>query len=141
MMRGRLSALAAVVVILGLAFGIRAVSGGGLEQHSGTALYASMIYAGVFLLWPAVQPVRAGILAVGFCWAVEFFQLTGVPAALSERSPVARLVLGASFDWVDVAWYPVGVVPLVVLHRLVSRRAAGSAATAGRGSRVGSRPG
>ncbi|MGW4942276.1 ribosomal maturation YjgA family protein [Actinoplanes sp. NPDC004185] len=140
-MRGRLAALAAVVVIVGLAFGIRSVSDGGLEQWSGTALYASMIYAGVFLLWPAAPPVRAGILAVAFCWAVEFSQLTGVPAALSERSPAARLVLGASFDWVDVAWYPVGVVPFVVLHLLVSRRGAGSAATAGRGSRVGSRPG
>ena len=139
-MRGRLPALAAVVVIVGLAFGIRSVSDGGLAQHSGTALYASMIYAGVFLLWPVVPPVRAGVIAVGFCWAVEFFQLTGIPAALSERSPAARLVLGASFDWVDVAWYPVGVVPLVVLHLLVSRRAAGSAATAGRGSRAGSRP-
>jgi hypothetical protein len=140
-MRGRLPALAAVVVIVGLAFGIRSVSDGGLAQYSGTALYASMIYAGVFLLWPAVPPVRAGIVAVAFCWAVEFLQLTGVPAALSERSSAARLVLGASFDWVDVAWYPVGVVPLVVLHLLVSRRATGSAATAGRGSRGGSPPG
>jgi hypothetical protein len=140
MVRGRLPAVAAVALIVGLAFAIRALSDGRLEQHSGTALYASMIYAGMFVLRPAWPPVRAGVLAVGFCWAVEAFQLTGVPAALAERSLAARLVLGARFDWVDVAWYPVGVVPLVVVHLLVIRRAAGSAATAGRGSRAGSPP-
>ena len=141
MVRGRLPAVAAVALILGLAFAIRAGSDGWLEQHSGTALYAAMIYAGMFVLRPACPSVRAGVLAVAFCWAVEAFQLTGVTAALAERSLAARLVLGARFDWVDVAWYPVGVVPLVVLHLLVIRRAAVSAATAGRGSRVGSPPG
>jgi hypothetical protein len=60
---------------------------------------------------------------------------------LSERSLAARLVLGAHFDWVDVAWYPVGVVPLVVLHLVVSRRGAGSAATVGPGSHAGRLPG
>ncbi|MFI7543103.1 DUF2809 domain-containing protein [Actinoplanes sp. NPDC049599] len=118
MMRGRLAAVVVVALVLGLAFGIRAGSDGPLEQFSGTALYASMSYAGVFVLWPAASPVRAGLLAVGFCWAVEFFQLTGVPAALSAGSLLARLVLGMQFDWVDVAWYPVGVVPLVLGHLL-----------------------
>ncbi len=140
MVRRRLPAAAAVVLILALAFTIRALSDGWLEQHSGTALYASMIYAGVLVLWPAMPPARAGVLAVGFCWVVEFLQLTGVPAALSDRSVVARLVLGSQFDWVDVAWYPVGVGPLVALHLLVIRRAGASAATVGPGSRGGRPP-
>jgi hypothetical protein len=136
MMRRRLVAVGAVVLILGLAFAIRAWSDGRPEQFSGTALYASMIYAGVFVLWPAMPPVRAGLGAVGFCWAVEFFQLTGVPAALAERSLPARLVLGSQFDWVDVAWYPVGVVPLVLIWR-----ATRPVATVGSGSRAGLPPG
>jgi hypothetical protein len=136
-MRARLAAVVAVALILGLAFGIRALNDGRLEQYSGTALYASMIYAGIFVLWPSSTPVRAGTGAIGFCWAVEFFQLTGIPAALSARSLLARLALGVHFDWVDLAWYPVGVVPLVILHLLVTRRAAGSAATVGPGSRAG----
>jgi len=131
-MRRRLAAAVAVLLVLGLAFGIRALSDGWLEQHSGTALYASMIFAAVFVLWPSVSPVRAGVAAVGFCWAVELFQLTGIPAALSVRSVLARLALGVQFDWVDVLWYPVGVVPLVLIWR-----AARLAATAGSGSRAG----
>ncbi|MFD0592986.1 hypothetical protein ACFQZ4_10890 [Catellatospora coxensis] len=41
----RLLALAAAVAVLAIALLIRALAGGPLEQHSGTALYASMIYA------------------------------------------------------------------------------------------------
>ena len=136
----RLVAAAAVVMILVLALGIRAVDDGALEQYSGTVLYASMIYAGLFVLWPA-PPVPAGVQAVGFCWAMELLQLTALPAALSARSSLARLVFGRQFDWVDVAWYPVGVVPLVLLTLLLRRRAAGSGASGGPGSRAGRRPG
>jgi hypothetical protein len=46
--------------------------------------------------------------------------LTGVPARLPAHSLVARLALGAQFGRLGVAWYPVGVLPLVLLH-LVAR--------------------
>lgn len=115
----RLGALAAAALFLAVALAIRAVDHGGLRQYSGTALYASMVYAGVLFLSPRLAPVPAGLVAVGFCWLVEFAQLTGIPAELSARSLLARLVLGVQFDWTDIAWYPVGIVPLVVLDGLL----------------------
>ena len=117
-------AVAAVsgVCVLALAFGIRAVADGPLEQHSGTALYASLVYAIVVFLRPGLRPAIAAVVAVGFCWAVEAAQLTGVPAALSARSIVARLVLGVAFDPVDLFWYPVGALVFMVLHHVWRRR-------------------
>jgi hypothetical protein len=123
----RVSAAVAAIVFLAVAFGIRLLPGsagildgsGAFAQNSGTALYASMIYAGVFVLFPAVRPVVAGIAAIGFCWAVELFQLTPVPAYLSERSLIARLVLGAHYDPADMLWYPVGVLPLLAAHLML----------------------
>jgi hypothetical protein len=117
--RVRLAALAAACgfVVVGLA--VRALTGSGGE--AGTALYAAMIYAGVFLLLPKARPWAAGAMAIAFCWLVELLQLTGLPAELSERSVVARLVLGAQFDANDLIWYAVGVLPLVVLHTAVTR--------------------
>ncbi|MFE9657406.1 DUF2809 domain-containing protein [Micromonospora sp. NPDC006431] len=115
----RLLMLVSAALFLAVALAIRALADGRLEQYSGTALYASLVYAGVLFLWPSLRPVPAGAIAAGFCWAMECFQLTGVPAALSARSLLARLVLGVQFDPVDLLWYPVGVVPLVVLHRLL----------------------
>jgi hypothetical protein len=119
----RLLTFGSAVVFLAIALAIRATTDGALEQYSGTALYASIIYAAVVFLWPVVAPLTAGQIAIGFCWLVEFAQLTPVPAALSRRSLLARLVLGVQFDPTDLAWYVVGVVPLVALHWLCRARA------------------
>ncbi|GGN27969.1 hypothetical protein FHR83_005309 [Actinoplanes campanulatus] len=122
--RFRLAMLGAALGFLGVALAIRAVAplGGWVEQSSGTALYASMTYAGVLFLAPRLSPFAAGASALGWCWGAEIFQLTGVPAALSEESLLARLVLGAAFDPIDLAWYPIGIVPLVALHLMIRKR-------------------
>jgi hypothetical protein len=120
--RVRLLALVWAAVFLALALAIRAAFDGPLEQHSGTALYASMVYAGMYLVWPRVSPLVAGAGAIAFCWAVECAQLTGVPAYLSERSLLARLALGMRFDPLDLVWYPAGVIPLVAVHWLLRDR-------------------
>jgi Protein of unknown function (DUF2809) len=120
----RLLMLASAALFLAVALAIRAAAGGALEQISGTTLYASMVYAGVVFLWPRMRPLVAGAIAIGFCWAVELSQLTGVPAYLSARSIVARLVLGVKYDPADMLWYPAGVIPLVVVHWLLRRNQA-----------------
>jgi hypothetical protein len=126
----RCGAFGAAVVFLAVALGIRAVAGGHLDstgrlqQYSGTALYASFVYAGIVFLRPWIAPLTAGGWALGFCWAIEFLQLTSLPRALSEHSVAARLALGRAFDWTDVWWYPAGVVPLVLLELLLRPRAA-----------------
>ena len=120
----RLLGAALVVGSLGLAFAIRLVTGtmlettGPLEQISGTALYASAFYGGVLFLWPRGRPTVVALISIGFCWAVEFFQLSGVPAALSAHSVVARLVLGRAFDPADLAWYVLGVLLAAAIHHL-----------------------
>jgi hypothetical protein len=46
---------------------------------------------------------------VAFCWLVEFAQLSPYPAELSDRSTLARLVLGSTFNPPDLFWYVAGV--------------------------------
>ena len=122
---GRPFGIAMIVVSLGAAFGIRFLTGstmettGAVEQISGTALYASAVYGGLLLLWPRARAAVLAVAAVGFCWAVELFQLTDVPARLSAHSVVARLVLGESFDPGDLIWYVLGVALAVAAHRWV----------------------
>jgi Protein of unknown function (DUF2809) len=120
--RTRLIALTAVAGCVLLAFGIRLLTGtplastGLVEQASGTALYATAVFCGVIFLWPRLATGWVALIAAGYCWAVEFLQLTSIPADLSARSMLARLVLGVSFDAADLGWYLVGVaVPAVIL--------------------------
>jgi hypothetical protein len=113
--------LAAAALILATALTIRALGDGPFAQHSGTALYASLIYCLVLFVWPRLTPAKAGGIAITFCWLIETFQLTGVPAVLAEGSLLARLVLGSRFDWLDLAVYPAGVLPLIAVHALIRR--------------------
>ncbi|GAA1650761.1 ribosomal maturation YjgA family protein [Catellatospora bangladeshensis] len=128
----RVIALASAAVILAIALALRAAFDGPVEQHSGTALYASMVYAGGYVLWPRLSPLAAGAVAVAFCWLVECSQLTGVPAYLSGRSLLGRLALGVQFDPLDLLWYPVGVLPLAAAHWLLRRRAYPRSAVSGK---------
>jgi hypothetical protein len=117
-------ALVSVAAVLAVAFTIRALADGDLEQFSGTALYGAAVYTAVVFFWPRMHPFAVGAIAIGFCELVEVAQLTGVPAALSQRSTLARLALGMQFDPVDLAWYPVGIIPLAVVHWLLRRATA-----------------
>jgi hypothetical protein len=114
-------ALAAVsILVSGLA--VRAFTGGVFAKYAGTALYAALIYALVAWLAPRLAPQWTAVAATVFCWTVELAQLTPGPAALSEKSVIARLVLGSTFNAPDLFWYAIGVLVLFGAHTAVARR-------------------
>ncbi|MFI6515600.1 DUF2809 domain-containing protein [Spirillospora sp. NPDC050679] len=119
----RLLMVVSAVAFAGAAYAIRAVLDGPIEQYSGAALSGAIVYTILIFIWPRVSPLPAGGVAIAYCWFIEFAQLTPVPAALSERSWLARQLLGAQFDPVDVTWYPVGVISLVAAHWFLRTRA------------------
>ncbi|GAA1699192.1 DUF2809 domain-containing protein [Kribbella yunnanensis] len=95
----------AIPVVLALGLGVRAFADGDFAKYAGVALYTTLIYA-LVSFW--LRPLWAAVAATGFSWAVEFFQLTGIPAELEERSSLAHLVLGSTFNAPDLLWYAVG---------------------------------
>ncbi|MFD3652487.1 DUF2809 domain-containing protein [Streptomyces sp. NPDC058620] len=111
---------AALTVAAGL--GVRAVAGGDGTKYAGDALYTVLIYALVVLIAPRVGPLVAAGTALAFSWAVEFAQLTHVPAELSARSTAARLVLGSTFNAPDLFWYGVGAAGAGCVHAWAARR-------------------
>ncbi|MGY3682027.1 ribosomal maturation YjgA family protein [Streptomyces sp. TE33382] len=106
--RTRVWAAGAAVLTVAAGLGIRSVAGGDVAKYAGDALYTLLMYVLVVLVAPRVRPRVAAGVALAFSWAVEFAQLTGVPAELSARSAVARLVLGSTFNAPDLFWYAVG---------------------------------
>jgi hypothetical protein len=59
----------------------------------------------------------AGVTAVGISWAIELFQLTGIPSDLSEHSVISRLILGSTFNAPDLLWYAVGAASAGFIHK------------------------
>ncbi|RST04948.1 DUF2809 domain-containing protein [Streptomyces sp. WAC07149] len=109
------------VVAAGLA--LRAVADGGVAKYGGDALYTVLVLTLVVMAAPRLAAPRAAAAALAVSWAVEFLQLTAVPAELSRRSTVARLVLGSTFNAPDLLWYAVGATAGgLVLWALRARR-------------------
>lgn len=107
-----------VVVLIGLALhGVRMI-----EAYIATdALYTVLVYLLVALAWPRLRPRWPAAIAFTFSAAVEFFQLTGIPADLAQRVPVVSLVLGERFGWLDIASYAAGAITAALIDLAVSR--------------------
>ncbi|MFJ3216416.1 DUF2809 domain-containing protein [Kitasatospora sp. NPDC086801] len=137
-LRVRAVPLLAAGVTVAAGLGVRAVLGGDVAKYAGDALYTVLVYALVVLVAPRVRPGRAAVVAAGLSWAVELFQITGVPEELGRRSGLARLVLGSTFNPPDLFWYLVGAAFAVLVHRALrtakTARAAGAARTAAPGA-------
>ncbi|MFJ6759355.1 DUF2809 domain-containing protein [Streptomyces sp. NPDC091273] len=117
--RTRLLAAAAAVPVVGAGLGLRAVTTGSVAKYGGDALYTVLLLALVVLVAPRTTPLRAAAGALAVSCTVEFLQLSPVPAELSRRSTVARLVLGSTFNPPDLLWYAVGAAAGWLVHTKV----------------------
>ena len=117
-MRPRLPFLAAAAATVALGLGVRSTMDGVVAKYGGDALYTLLIFWLVLVLAPRTRGLVAGAVAAGLSWAVEFFQLTPIPAELSGN-PLARLVLGSTFNAPDLFWYVVGAAVGVAVLRVL----------------------
>lgn len=122
-------AVAAVAAVVTVAAGlaVRAGADGAFAKYAGSALYTVLLCTLVALCAPRARPAAVASTALGLSWAVEFAQLTGVPAQWSTHSTAARLVLGSTFNAPDLLWYAVGAAAAWAVHTGVRRRAASAA--------------
>ncbi|MFD6421760.1 DUF2809 domain-containing protein [Streptomyces sp. NPDC060198] len=133
--RTRGVAAACAVLTVATALAVRAVSDGEGGKYAGDALYTVLVHALAVLVAPRVRPALAAGAALVLSCAVEVAQLTGVPAGLSARSEVFRLVLGSTFNAPDLLWYAVGAAFSWGVHRAVRRWAATVAGRSAQASR------
>ena len=112
----RAAALAAIggAVAVGLASRLLPVGSSVWDKSIGDVCYAVMIGFMVAFWRPAARGWVIGAITLAVCFAIEGFQLTGVPR--HAPWPIRR-ALGDTFAWHDMACYVVGatVVVLVVL--------------------------
>ncbi|MGN7705018.1 DUF2809 domain-containing protein [Cellulosimicrobium sp. 22601] len=96
-----------LVVLAGLVVATRVPDPWG--DVGGDVLYAVATYVLVVLVLARVRPVVAGAVALGWCWAVEALQATGLAAAVNDAVPPAAWLLGSTFAVRDLVCYLVGV--------------------------------
>lgn len=115
----RMAAAAAAIATVGAGLGLRAVAAGSAAKYGGDALYTVLVLTLVVLAAPRLAPLKAAATALAFSCGVEFLQLSEVPAQLAQRSYVARLVFGSTFNPPDLFWYTIGAAAGWLVHTAV----------------------
>ncbi len=93
------------------------------DKSLGDVLYTVAMVFAMALVAPRAKPGVLAAMAFAVSFAIELFQLTGIPLAIAEspRWGVARWVLGTQFAWHDVACYAVGAVAGWVSSRIATK--------------------
>ena len=98
-----------------------------VRPYVGDVLAVALVYAGLRAVTPlGANAALAVTLAIAF--AIEVAQALGLLAALGLGDhAVARVVLGGTFDWVDLAAYAIGAVIIALIERARETRERGRA--------------
>ena len=97
------------------------------DKSLGDALYAVMLYGIVSFVRPTARATTRGIVAFAICFAIELFQLTGIPKTLPR---LLRIAIGDTFGWHDVVCYAVGALVITLIDvRTTNRRSRRGAGT------------
>jgi hypothetical protein len=120
--RSRLPGAAAAILTVAVGLAVHTYGDGWLAGYVGDALYTVMVYALVVLVRPSIWPAVAACWALGTSWAVEVLQLTDIPAQLSAAVPLMRLVVGTTYNALDLVAYVVGAAAAYLVHRLFATR-------------------
>ncbi|HXS97605.1 MAG TPA: DUF2809 domain-containing protein [Candidatus Limnocylindrales bacterium] len=114
-------ALLAAIISAGLLSRVAHTGFRVFDKYAGDALYAAMVYV-VFRLTGRVA--RVTLWTAVAMTAIEFFQLTQIPAGML-RSPylavrVCGRLLGTKFSVFDLLAYAVGIACVALLDRAVT---------------------
>lgn len=121
--RIRLLAVVGVLACLALGLGLQLLDRSPVIDLLGSVLYVMLVGLVILLVRPSLPRLVIAAIALGIATVVELLQLTPVSAAVVEAVPSARLVLGSSFDPLDLVAYVAGALLLIPLVRVISRTA------------------
>ena len=78
---------------------------------AGDCVWATMVYFLISFASPMTPIVQRAVAALTIAFAVEFSQLYHAPWIDRIRKlPLGPMILGFTFDWMDLIWYTLGVL-------------------------------
>jgi len=125
-MQQRLPVMVALGVVIGLGLASRAYDGlfpNALGKYPGDALWTVAVYLGWKLVFPAMEPWKLGLMALGQSFGVEFLQLYHAPWLDGiRRNRFGHLLLGSTFNPMDLVAYSVGATVVFLIDRFLVPR-------------------
>ena len=100
-----------IIIVSVIILGILSRKIGGIPTFFGDTLYAVMIYFGLRFLFIKNSSKITIVLALVFCFCIEFLQLYRAEWLLTiRRTTLGHYVLGQGFLWSDLAFYTLGIL-------------------------------
>ena len=125
-MQQRLPVMVALGVVIGLGLASRTYDGlfpNALGKYPGDALWTVAVYLGWKLVFPAMAPWKLGLMALGQSFGVEFLQLYHAPWLDGiRRNRFGHLLLGSTFNPMDLVAYSVGATVVFLIDRFLGPR-------------------
>jgi hypothetical protein len=104
-------------------FGILSRNIDGVPTFIGDTLYAVMVYFGMRMLFIHNTSKMTIVLALAFCFCIEFLQLYRAEWILTiRRTTLGHYALGQGFLWSDLGCYILGItMAFIVDYSLVEK--------------------
>jgi hypothetical protein len=121
-LKQRAAAAGLLALTIGAGLAARYLLAGFWAKYLGVALWATAAYWCVLFVRPSLSVMPAAAVTLVASFSVELFQLTPVPAHLSTRHILFRLVLGTTFSVWDLPAYLAGAILGAAVHLALWRR-------------------
>lgn len=100
-----------IIIISVIILGIISRKIDGIPTFFGDILYAVMVYFGMRMLYINNNFAKTILLALVFCFCIEFLQLYRAEWLLAiRRTTLGHYALGQGFLWSDLGYYTLGIV-------------------------------
>lgn len=117
----RLSYLILIISVIILGLVSRKIDG--VPAFFGDTLYAVMLYFGMRFLLINNSFTKTIILALAFCFCIEFLQLCRAEWILAiRRTTLGHYALGQGFLWSDLFFYTLGIMIAFLIDSYLARR-------------------
>jgi hypothetical protein len=130
----RVRAVIAAVICIAIGLTTREVFGGPsatlphpMMKSLGDALWAAMFFWLFAAIWPRASTRRLALDTLAFTFAIEFFQLTGIPLRLAAANRLFTLLFGTTFNWPDLGAYTSGIAAAAGIRTMLRRCPASAA--------------
>ncbi len=100
-----------ILIVFVIILGILSRKIEGVPTFFGDTLYAVMVYFGLRMCLINNSFMKTMVLALFFCFCIEFLQLYRAEWLLSiRRTTLGHYVLGQGFLWSDLGFYTLGII-------------------------------
>jgi hypothetical protein len=121
MKKNRFSYFILIVSVIFLGILSRKIDG--VPTFFGDTLYAVMVYFGMRFLFANNSFLKTIVLALVFCFSIEFLQLYRAEWMLAiRRTTLGHYALGQGFLWSDLVFYILGIAIAFILDFYLVKR-------------------